>query len=219
MSALSGINELIAACGGRIPVRLLISGADGSERDYGAPTRPFLIVGRSPQCDIQLDGSDVSHRHAYIQLIGNRIFCADLGSRTGVHWYDGKRALSWVGLNEHLAIGQYGLRFDFAAHEFAVAETEATALSVRHRPEVSLRFLNARVNTDRSRQWRLRRSVTLLGHLSSCHIPLLDASVSRVHASLLRTPLGVWVIDLLGKDGVEVNGERVAFRAWPVATY
>lgn len=192
-------------------MRLLISAADGSERDYGVLVRPFLVVGRSPQCDIQLDGSDISHRHAYIQIIGDRIFCADLGSRTGVHWYDGKRPLSWVRLDEHLAIGQYGLRFAVAGRESLAPITEPMTLPVRQRPDVSLRFLNARINTDRSRQWRLRRSVTLLGHLASCHIPLLDASVSRVHASVLRTPRGVWVIDLLGKDGVEVNGERVTF--------
>ncbi len=210
MAAPTGINGLVAACSGRIPVRLLISGPDGSERDYGVPQRPFLMIGRSPQCDVQLDGSDVSHRHAYIQLLGNRICCADLGSRTGVHWHDGKRPLSWLGLNEHIAIGQYGLRFDVATGQPASPAQEPTPTH-RHGPDVSLRFLNARVNTDRSRQWRLRRSITLLGHLPSCHVPLLDASVSRVHASLLRTPLGVWVIDLLGKGGVEVNGERVPF--------
>src|SRR5690606_5867140 len=123
----------------------------------------------------------ISHRHAYLQIIGDRIFCADLGSRTGVHWYDGQRPLSWVRLGEHLAIGQYGLRFAVAGRESLAPITEAMTLPVRQRPDVSLRFLNARVNTDRSRQWRLRRSVTLLGHLASCHIPLLDASVSRVH--------------------------------------
>lgn len=209
MAVLTGINELIAACGGRRPVRLLVSEPDGREHDCGMLTRPFLLIGRSPQCDIQLNGSDISHRHAYVQVIGDRIFCADLGSRTGVHWHDGKRPLSWVELNEHLAIGQYGLRFDRGG--CASPTPEMPALAMRRRPNVSLRFLNARVNTDRSRQWRLRRSITLLGHLPSCHIPLLDASVSRVHASLLRTPSGVWLIDLLGKDGVEVNGERVAF--------
>lgn len=210
MAAIFGINELNTACSGRTLVRLLISGPDGQERDCGVLTRPYLLIGRSPQCDIQLNGSDVSHRHAYIQLIGDRIFCADLGSRTGVHWPDGKRPLSWVAFNEHLAIGPYGLRF-VSVCEPAAPETQTTALSRQHRPAVSLRFLNARVNTDHSRQWQLRRSVTLLGHLPSCHLPLLDASVSRVHASLLRTPQGVWVIDLLGKGGVEVNGERVAF--------
>lgn len=217
MAIHSGIDTLSAACGGPLATRLWVSAADGSERDLGVLRRPYLIVGRSPQCDLQLDGSDISHRHAYFQFIGNRIFCADLGSRTGVHWPEGARAASWVRPTEHLAIGQYGLRFDVHDSDLADAssglEQAAAASPQAKRPEVSLRFLNARLKADRSRQWSLHRTVTLLGHTPGCHITLRDASVSRVHASLVRTPLGVWVIDLLGKDGVEVNGERVACAA------
>lgn len=221
MATHSGIDTLAAACGGPPATRLWVSAADGSERDLGILRRPYLIVGRSPQCDLQLDGSDISHRHAYFQFIGNRIFCADLGSRTGVHWPDGVRPASWVRPAEQLAIGNYGLRFDVPApalaDAFSGSQQASTALArppagplPAKRPEVSLRFLNARLKADRSRQWSLHRTVTLLGHTPGCHITLRDSSVSRVHASLVRTPLGVWVIDLLGKEGVEVNGERVA---------
>jgi hypothetical protein len=42
---------------------------------------------------------------------------------------------------------------------------------------------------------------------------LTNDSVSRFHANLVRTPLGVWVIDLLTREGTYVNGERVRW-AW-----
>ena len=42
---------------------------------------------------------------------------------------------------------------------------------------------------------------------------LTDESVSKFHAAPVRTPLGVWVIDLLAREGTYVNGERVSW-AW-----
>jgi hypothetical protein len=38
---------------------------------------------------------------------------------------------------------------------------------------------------------------------------LVDPAVSRFHCSLLRTVAGAWVIDLLGRGGIVVNGRRV----------
>ena len=34
---------------------------------------------------------------------------------------------------------------------------------------------------------------------------LIGESVSSFHCSLVRTPLGVWVVDLFDKNGVRVN--------------
>jgi len=42
---------------------------------------------------------------------------------------------------------------------------------------------------------------------------LRDASVSRFHASLLRTSKGVWIVDLHSREGVVINGVRVRW-AW-----
>src|SRR5690606_20505838 len=37
-----------------------------------------------------------------------------------------------------------------------------------------------------------------------------DDRISRVHCSLLLTPVGLWVIDLLGRGGITVNGRKQA---------
>jgi len=42
---------------------------------------------------------------------------------------------------------------------------------------------------------------------------LTDDSISRFHAALVPTPSGLWVVDLLARDGVHVNGERIRW-AW-----
>ena len=46
-----------------------------------------------------------------------------------------------------------------------------------------------------------------------CQLVLTDDSVSRFHAALVPTPSGVWVVDLLAREGVHVNGQRVRW-AW-----
>jgi predicted component of type VI protein secretion system len=53
------------------------------------------------------------------------------------------------------------------------------------------------------------RVLALVGRSPVCRFRLKDASVSAFHCSLLRTPLGVWVIDLGGRGGIRVNGADV----------
>ena len=69
-------------------------------------------------------------------------------------------------------------------------------------PEVSLEFLNG---PSEATAWPVRRVMSLIGSAHGCKFRLTDASVSRFHASLLRTSLGLWIVDLLGQDGISVN--------------
>jgi hypothetical protein len=55
--------------------------------------------------------------------------------------------------------------------------------------------------------------VALVGRGESCDLILTHESVSRLHASLLRTSKGVWIVDLLAREGVFVNGVKVKW-AW-----
>jgi hypothetical protein len=61
--------------------------------------------------------------------------------------------------------------------------------------------------------WPLDGQVVLVGRNADCELVLTDESVSRFHAALVRTPAGVWVVDLLAREGTHVNGERVRW-AW-----
>jgi pSer/pThr/pTyr-binding forkhead associated (FHA) protein len=47
--------------------------------------QPFALIGRSAQAGLLLDDPSVSQRHAYLQVVGGRIFCLDLNSRTGLY--------------------------------------------------------------------------------------------------------------------------------------
>jgi hypothetical protein len=55
----------------------------------------------------------------------------------------------------------------------------------------------------------MRRLMALLGSASGCKYRLADPSVSRFHASLLRTGSGLWVVDLLSHTGITVNDASI----------
>jgi predicted component of type VI protein secretion system len=47
-------------------------------------SRPVLLVGRHPECDVRIDLPQVSRRHCCIALAYDRLTIRDLGSRHGI---------------------------------------------------------------------------------------------------------------------------------------
>lgn len=47
-------------------------------------TRPVLLIGRHPDCDIRLDLPSISRRHCCLAIAYGRISMRDLGSKHGV---------------------------------------------------------------------------------------------------------------------------------------
>ena len=79
--ALGGILPVDLATGLRetLPSELL-----ATESSLTTFELPYLVIGRHPEADLQLPGSEVSSRHVYLQVLQGRIFFCDLASRTGV---------------------------------------------------------------------------------------------------------------------------------------
>jgi hypothetical protein len=77
------------------------------------------------------------------------------------------------------------------------------------RPDLPRPTLEISCDGQTSTRWRLTRLVVLVGSAPSCQVQLGHTSVSRFHCSLVRTPLGVWVVDLLGRGGTLLNGNPV----------
>jgi len=69
-----------------------------------------VVIGRSPQCDIVLDGSAVSRMHARVQQIGDDFGLEDLGSLNGTY-LNGARVTSLVRVVEGdlIEIGGFAL--------------------------------------------------------------------------------------------------------------
>jgi hypothetical protein len=73
-------------------------------------------------------------------------------------------------------------------------------------PRIALEF---RGGTEGLQTWRMDRALALIGRASICKIRLHSPMVSRTHCALVNTPSGLWVVDLLGREGTYVNGVSV----------
>jgi predicted component of type VI protein secretion system len=205
------LQEFRAACGADDDIELKITHA-GREETYGVDfPLPFVVVGGHDNADLVLSGTDISRRHAYLQMIDGRLRCIDLGSRTGITWDDGDRRAGWFAPGRGVWIGPYRIRHVTAAAAGSAAATDppdprlSLAADRGGLPAVRLEFDTEPGPT----LWRVNRVLSLVGRSPACKVHLTCPSVCKFHCALLRTGRGLWVADLLG--GVSVNGAGVRF--------
>ncbi len=182
---------------------------------------PFVVVGRDPRSDFHLNDPLISRRHAYLQVIAGRIFCIDLESRSQIRWdgADDPATKRWLEQDQFIWLGRYRLRWrgrlgksaqdaeivdPLSSHPFDQAAAD-------HLPAAEIE-LPIRIGETLS-SWKISPRLSLIGRSAECQLVLTDDSVSTYHASLVRTPLGIWVVDMLSRQGVWVNGTRVRW-AW-----
>lgn len=179
---------------------------------------PSALIGRGSHCDISLQDPTVSYRHAYLQLIDAQLFCFDLGSRSGTFCRSDRHREGPLALGDEVFIGPFSLSVSSQNPEALEGDGawDVTPLSAEQMAALNesqgtpfqavVKFLNG---SPRPKPFSLNRPVTLVGKRSPCRIKLTDDSVSRVHCSFVRTTMGIWLVDLLGRGGTLVKGERV----------
>jgi pSer/pThr/pTyr-binding forkhead associated (FHA) protein len=203
-----------AACGATHPLDLVVEREDGVVLAQGMLDQPFALLGRDPCCDIHLSDPAVEPRHAFLQVIGGRVFVADLGSRTGVHWPHGPYPYGWLTAGDPVQFGPFRVYlarpvsdrpavFGPTFHPLAAGPDVPADL-----PPATVEFRSAR--TARS-TWEVNRVLTLVGRAKECKISLVGDDVLPHHAYLLRTADGLWAVDLSGRGGVRVNGRPARF--------
>ena len=177
--------------------------------------QPFVVVGRGPGVDLHLNDPRVSRRHAYLQVIAGRLFIIDLQSRTGTCWNGEPGSWGWIATRSVITVGPFRLfpRQEGAGGLMRPTDDHANlpvpisrAFEQANRPEVSLEILGGDVPPT---TWRISRSLVLCGASSVCKLRLQGRGLSAIHASLLQSPAGLFLVDLLGKEGTFVNGARV----------
>jgi pSer/pThr/pTyr-binding forkhead associated (FHA) protein len=202
----TSIDLFLEACGATGPLELSVTSQGSQESIHRALYQPFVLIGREPRASLILNHAEVSRRHTYLQLINGRMFCMDLDSRTGTYWEGGPRRSGWLEFGQALRIGPYGVRL----HPSGTTNGEAStpALHAAPLPQITLEFLN---QTGRTSTWRMTPVLALVGKAPECRVHLVGESVSSFHCSLVRTSLGLWVVDLIGRGGVWVNETVVRF--------
>jgi pSer/pThr/pTyr-binding forkhead associated (FHA) protein len=206
------MKSFLTACGLEDSLQLVVETPSSNEGDLRSLSEPFAVIGRDPRVDVVLDHSQVSRRHVYLQVVMGRAFWVDLESRTGTRGERDSQKCGWLEGGRTLCVGPYVIRRfvgDAQADErFAPGELPreiplfAQAFSHAPLPEVRLEFLNG---PSQSMSRPVRRVLSLIGSASGCKFRLTDPSVSRFHSSLLQTPGGLWIVDLLGQKGITVN--------------
>jgi predicted component of type VI protein secretion system len=79
--------------------------------------KPILLVGRHPECDVQIDSRKVSRRHCCIAQVNDYLVVRDLGSTNGVR-INGARVLEGrLRSGDELTIGshRYQINWDSVA--------------------------------------------------------------------------------------------------------
>jgi pSer/pThr/pTyr-binding forkhead associated (FHA) protein len=211
------------ACGLSAPLALECEGPIDSTARSAAHSfdRPFVLVGRDPSSDLALHDKQVSRRHAFIQAAAGQVFVFDLKSRTQIFWEDEAvcRTQGWLDRGQSITIGPYRIRrrgtWDISGQPgepcgVAASEQDAAA----HSDSLPTASLELPIRTSNGPSlWPVVGRIALAGRAESCQLVLTDECVSRFHAAMVRTPLGIWVVDLLAREGTHVNGERVRW-AW-----
>ncbi len=210
------IARFARACGAESPLDLQVDLGDGTTLARGKVHQPFTLVGRSDSCDVTLTDPAVQLHHCWLQVLEGRVFCVDLGTRSGVAWPSGEIGSGWLEPGVRVGVGPFRLLMRSAPTSppapcpgFHPLTNDSAGNSPS--PPVELEFLNGRRGRD---HWAINRVVTLIGRSDACKIHLNADDVAPYHCGLVLTRDGPWVVDLSGR-GVLVNGEHM--RVAPLA--
>ena len=187
----------LAACGSSEPLRVGVGQRDEPLTETWTFPQPFLVIGRRPESDLVLDHWQVSRRHTYLQLIEGRYYCVDLGSRTGTHGGDATERSGWLEPGRAIQIGPVAVRPEWP---------DPGDLAEGSHPGVTWELPGRAVGRS---SWRMDRHLVLIGRSPSCKIRIVEPDVSKFHCGVVLTVHGVWVVDLLGQNGIFVNDRQV----------
>ena len=213
------MQSFLTACGLTDPLQIVVESPNVDGGELRLLHQPFALIGRDSRADLVLNHTRVSRRHLYFQVIEGRGFWVDLESRTGTRVGGEVQKHGWLLKGAPpLCIGPYIIRQliekgrrdndPSEGHSLRVAPFVAATYSNMSLPEVALEFLNG---PSQATTWPVRRVMSFIGSAAGCKFRLTDASVSRFHASFLRTSAGLWIVDLLGQGGIIVNDVSVRF--------
>lgn len=201
------LRQLLAdACGMRGAMRLKVRNLETGELAKHDFSTPFLLLGRDASCDLPLHSPEVSARHAYLQIIDGRLQCFDVGSRTGMRFNDALRHEGELNRNDSLVVGPFQIQLS-QAPAYWTPDEAGGGIPFENSPadDLLLQFGNATGRSQEHPVRRLRTHVTLLGRNKRCHVKLSHASVGRIHAVVVRTAVGVWLVDLRPDRATLVN--------------
>lgn len=199
------------ACGLLGPLVVTIRNRNTGVSNNQSLSQSYLRLGRHPSNDIRLDDTEISRFHAYFQVVSGRLFCLDLGSRTGILFDDEEQQYGWVDPGRTIRVGPFDLGFaDFERDPKLPVPSEPPLAAVPDdqnllTPVILEQYSSAGATAPVT----LDRYVNVIGRASVCALRLPDESVATYHALLANTPKGVWLVDFQSRAGTLVNGKKI----------
>lgn len=93
--------------------------------------KPILLIGRDPECDIQIDSRKISRRHCCIAQVNDYLVVRDLDSTNGIR-INGMRVVEGkLNANDELMIGGSRYRVSWEAPEAGSRHANAVAATSR----------------------------------------------------------------------------------------
>jgi predicted component of type VI protein secretion system len=83
--------------------------------------KPILLLGRHPECDIQIDSRKVSRRHCCIAQVSDYLVVRDLGSTNGIRINGARLVEGRLSADDELTIGNFRYRVTWDAVAAAAA--------------------------------------------------------------------------------------------------
>lgn len=205
MSALQ-TDPFCVACGMSAPIEL-VTQLTGQLPRIHVLNRPWALLGRDPRAAVRVDDPSVSMRHAFLQVLRGRLCVVELSSREGLT-LDGSRIPgAFLDLGRPLFAGRCQLSVGPSPLRGADPLDPLDLPEPDH--EEGRRYFEIREAGKQRAQLRMNRTLVLVGGGERCRIRLYQEAISRHHCSLVATPEGVWVVDLLSRTGTRLNGQTV----------
>jgi pSer/pThr/pTyr-binding forkhead associated (FHA) protein len=202
------MDSFLTACGASDLLTLEIEGPGFPVPDRRVFAQPFVLIGRDERADLLLDHDAVSRRHTYLQVVEGRLFFIDLDSRIGTSAGEVQAESGWIDPGQPVAVGPFTVR-QVPFPGVVLTPPPPSPLLARSAagpaglPHVALEFQSRAAGYS---VWRMSQVLALVGKSSRCKVRLFDSLVSRLHCALVRTPQGLWAVDLLGRGGIAING-------------
>lgn len=95
------------------------------------PVHANMVIGRAPQCEIQILSRAVSRRHARIEFDGNQAIISDLGTKNGIK-LNGQRVQGAAVVEEGDQVVVGDIKMVYRAADRSVVHSDA--IDLRHRP-------------------------------------------------------------------------------------
>lgn len=174
--------------------------ADQFAFDHGS-----YVIGRLDECDIVLPSTSVSRKHARIFIENDRCFIEDLGSANGVV-VDGQRVIQRrdLGTASQIRIGDFYMYVEFKGSKDAAQSVLNTLFITDSSDHHKLVRIN---DAFAGEEFSLSEIQNTIGRTDENFILLSDASISRLHAKIIRSGNSYTVIDLESSNGTRLNGK------------